>query len=67
MRKREQDQNDFMECEICRNKPGSPSLCEACLHNRDLVSRLQWIIKSSSVRERALNKLTAEERKVLGV
>ena len=24
----------FKECETCRSKPGMPSLCEGCLHNR---------------------------------
>lgn len=31
---------DFKECSYCAAKPGSPTLCESCLHNRDLVSRL---------------------------
>ena len=25
---------EFMECDTCRKKPGSPTLCEGCLHNR---------------------------------
>src|SRR5258708_29786784 len=28
---------EFMECAICRTKPGSPTLCRACLHNRAVI------------------------------
>lgn len=30
----------FMECAECRAKPGSPTLCPACLHNRRVISDL---------------------------
>lgn len=30
----------FMECAECNAKPGSPPLCESCLHNRGVVERL---------------------------
>lgn len=30
----------FMECDTCRAKPGSPILCEGCLHNRRLIEEL---------------------------
>lgn len=33
--------SDFYECEKCAAKPGSPALCESCLHNRNLIHRLQ--------------------------
>lgn len=33
--------NDFLECDTCRAKAGSPVLCRGCLHNRDLVERLK--------------------------
>lgn len=29
------------ECCVCEAKPGSPTLCETCLYNRDLVAALQ--------------------------
>ena len=32
---------EFYECEACRAKPGSPTLCESCLHNRAVIGRLQ--------------------------
>lgn len=28
----------FMECDACAAKPGSPTLCAGCLHNRDVIS-----------------------------
>lgn len=31
---------EFMECDTCRAKPGSPYLCQGCLHNRALIDRL---------------------------
>jgi len=31
---------EFMECEECRKKPGSPDLCESCVHNRIAIDRL---------------------------
>jgi hypothetical protein len=32
--------HEFMECDTCRAKPGSPTLCKGCLHNRELINRL---------------------------
>lgn len=32
---------DFYECASCRVKPGSPTLCESCLHNREVIQRLR--------------------------
>lgn len=32
---------DFMECDTCRQKPGSHSLCRGCLHNRIVIERLE--------------------------
>jgi hypothetical protein len=36
----------FMECAECRSKPGSPTLCPSCLHNRTLVSKLSAALKT---------------------
>lgn len=35
---------DFIECEACNAKPGSPLLCPACLNNRAAIGRLQAIV-----------------------
>lgn len=31
----------FKECDTCRAKPGTPILCEGCLHNREALYRAQ--------------------------
>jgi len=36
---------DFKECPECAAKPGSPVLCAACLHNREVISQLQAAIE----------------------
>lgn len=45
----------FLECAACAAKPGSPSLCPSCLHNRDLISQLK----------RAAPKVVAEDSAVM--
>ena len=30
-----------VECDDCSKKPGSPTLCRACLHNRDAYNELK--------------------------
>lgn len=30
----------FVECDTCHAKPGSPTLCAGCFHNRDLIEKL---------------------------
>ena len=29
--------SEFMGCDACRAKPGSPTLCAGCLHNREVI------------------------------
>ncbi len=31
----------FMECSDCASKPGMPTLCKSCLHNRGVIARLE--------------------------
>lgn len=33
--------NEFMECAECKEKPGTPPLCNSCVHNRDAIYTLQ--------------------------
>lgn len=33
--------DEFMECDTCRAKPGSPRLCDGCLHNRRAMTDMQ--------------------------
>jgi hypothetical protein len=37
----------FKECESCAAKPGSPTLCAACLHNRTTIDRLLAALRMS--------------------
>ena len=38
-------ENEYKECKSCSKKPGSPDLCESCLHNRTLMYRLRHKIE----------------------
>ena len=31
---------NFKECALCSAKPGTPILCESCLHNRSMIAEL---------------------------
>jgi hypothetical protein len=37
---------EFIECDSCRVKPGSPLLCESCLNNRNVISELKDQIRN---------------------
>ncbi len=39
---------EFMECDTCRAKPGSPILCGGCLHNRIVIDALKGVKPVSS-------------------
>ncbi len=36
---------EFVECVVCKAKPGSPPLCESCLNNRAVISHLRARVK----------------------
>lgn len=56
---------EFVECSICASKPGSPTLCESCLKNRNTIeylnSRIFNLEKDLEVSDHLLN----ERNKVL--
>jgi hypothetical protein len=39
------DIKEFMECDSCRAKAGTPLLCVGCRHNRALIEDLKATIK----------------------
>lgn len=32
---------EFVECITCSKKPGTPILCDSCVHNRNLITKLK--------------------------
>jgi len=36
---------EFKECKECASKPGSPILCESCLHNRQVIEAFKRSMK----------------------
>lgn len=36
---------EFVECDTCVQKPGSPPLCNGCLLNRATIERLKTLLK----------------------
>jgi hypothetical protein len=38
---------EFQECAACAAKPGAPTLCAACLHNRTTINRLCAQVEST--------------------
>ena len=35
---------EFIECDTCRAKPGSPTLCNGCLKNRQIIYKAKEYI-----------------------
>jgi len=53
--------NEFIECDACREKSGSPVLCDGCLKNRSTINCLEMIISSlRSWRKNDRERATAE-------
>ncbi len=46
---------EFKECESCAAKPGSPTLCEACIHNKFLASDFRELEKENESLKRCGN------------
>ena len=40
------DDKGFVECAACAAKPGSPTLCDSCVHNRHVIHHLSWMLDS---------------------
>lgn len=64
----ELDELNFMECSVCKSKPGTPQLCESCLNNRAVISRFKEafgiLIEAVSTFRSAVDRLS-EIRSVL--
>jgi hypothetical protein len=46
MMKNLRSNDTFMECDTCRAKSGSPTLCRGCLWNRQLIELLIEALKT---------------------
>lgn len=53
-----EDVEEFMECDTCRAKPGSPYLCRGCLHNRTLINKLTPLVAQ---KEKCCGEWTGKE------
>jgi hypothetical protein len=51
------DQGDFVECDACSAKPGSPELCAGCLANRHTIGLLRRALRASADRNLTLEEL----------
>lgn len=38
---------EFVECDACASRPGSPSLCAGCLANRHVVGKLREALREA--------------------
>lgn len=47
MQQRNFERFEFVECDACAAKPGSPSLCAGCLANRHVVSNLREALRET--------------------
>lgn len=47
----------FKECDTCATKPGTPTLCSGCIHNRDVITRIEPFVVSE--REIAIDRVIA--------
>lgn len=45
--------NEFIECDTCRAKPGSPPLCSGCLKNRATIYAYEKAAKNKTIEDRA--------------
>lgn len=56
---KELDELRFIECAACKGKPGTPQLCESCLNNRAVISRLKEAVDAVSKVEQAISFIRA--------
>lgn len=50
----------FQECATCTAKPGMPTLCVGCQHNRTLIETLTADLSAAQAREAALREALGE-------
>ena len=53
---------EFKECAACAAKPGSPTFCESCLHNRTAINQLLSLVKISQEEMEMLAKYRLKQQ-----
>lgn len=53
---------EFMECDSCRGKSGTPTLCRGCLHNREVISKFAQVCKENEISLKEVVRPTIAER-----
>jgi len=56
---------DFMECDDCTKKPGSPQLCPACLNNRSVIETLKKQLTEKEEEIKIDNNLLSDKNRLL--
>ena len=55
-------EHEFVECPECKKEPGTPVLCESCLHNRSSITKLGFEVTTlQSAIKLSLAKITKME------
>ncbi len=61
----------FVECPTCAAKPGTPTLCESCLHNRAVIGQLVRLFEvAAQLRDRQLSikaRICWRDRQAVGM
>lgn len=39
----------FKKCDACQKKTGASLLCFGCVHNREVISKLEWALEKNSI------------------
>jgi len=47
---------EFVECPECASKPGSPTLCDSCLKNRNSISKLKQELENRLKQQDSIEK-----------
>ena len=58
--------NDFVECDTCGAKSGTPKLCEGCLANRNLIEKLTNALSAAPEARNDLPALPLAEAAIIG-
>jgi len=58
---------EFLECDACDSKPGTPPLCRGCLHNRETISAAKQQMDALTEKVKKLRNTLAAAKDVLSL